>query len=746
MKKYIGIISSVFLFIILFLSNITYAASEPRIYINITNNIYGDSQSNVAYVYGEGINDLSALQIDIHTDKNNVKIRSVYNSYTDAMFDSNVVDNSIIKTSYLFQKSANITKNQLFYFYFDILGEVNEISFDIVINEALNSNFEIINIKSQKTYFEVLPARNKTISFYSSSSKSTLKKDETTKINYYSYYLNNILAGTFTIRYDAELLEFVNLKLLDYFEKGKPLVDVNTSQSGIIYITFISTTPITYSQLFDIEFKSKKNIDANTVVETNLEDIQSADDYTYTCNGQKNNIKLQYDQSLELGKKVYLVGEENKLNRALDLKLKLEENSNLGAIDITINFPTNLLSYVSANIGFDKAPDQYIMINDSNVTNGELKLSIISLSDITKALDLLNIKFSIKDVFDRTNCNITVSQSGATNSLGEDIIITSMNYSTLLSENTHTVIIDKAVNPTCDKPGLTEGSHCGVCGEILKSQEVVEALDHKYQAPTYVWGKDNKTITAKAVCEHDSEHIIEETVNVNYQIVNQATCEETGLGRYTSEAFTNELFSIQTKDEIIKATGHNYGEVVYSWDLAKNKLTATVTCQNDLIHKETETVSISYQVITKPTCEETGLGRYTSNEFTNKLFSVQTKDETINKLGHNYGAVEYTWNLDNKTLTAKVVCQNDLSHIVTETVNISYEVITEATNKETGLCRYTSEAFTNELFSIQTKDVIIPFLESNNNMIIIIVVSSSLGVIVISGISFVLYKKKRKNK
>lgn len=51
MKKYIGIISSVFLFIILFLSNITYAASEPRIYINITNNIYGDSQSNVAYVY-----------------------------------------------------------------------------------------------------------------------------------------------------------------------------------------------------------------------------------------------------------------------------------------------------------------------------------------------------------------------------------------------------------------------------------------------------------------------------------------------------------------------------------------------------------------------------------------------------------------------------------------------------------------------------------------------------------------------
>ena len=43
----------------------------------------------------------------------------------------------------------------------------------------------------------------------------------------------------------------------------------------------------------------------------------------------------------------------------------------------------------------------------------------------------------------------------------------------------HTEVIDAAVAPTEDATGLTEGSHCSVCGTVLKAQEVVPKLGRR---------------------------------------------------------------------------------------------------------------------------------------------------------------------------------------------------------------------------------------------------------------------------
>ena len=79
----------------------------------------------------------------------------------------------------------------------------------------------------------------------------------------------------------------------------------------------------------------------------------------------------------------------------------------------------------------------------------------------------------------------------------------------------HTPVTDAAVAPTCTEPGLTEGSHCSVCSEVLAAQQTVAALGHAWGEPVWAWtGNDDDGYTAAAAtftCGNDASHI--KTVN-----------------------------------------------------------------------------------------------------------------------------------------------------------------------------------------------------------------------------------------
>ena len=57
----------------------------------------------------------------------------------------------------------------------------------------------------------------------------------------------------------------------------------------------------------------------------------------------------------------------------------------------------------------------------------------------------------------------------------------------------HTAVTDKAVAATCTADGKTAGSHCSVCGKVLKARTVVKAAGHQWDA-----GKVTKPATAEA--------------------------------------------------------------------------------------------------------------------------------------------------------------------------------------------------------------------------------------------------------
>ena len=71
----------------------------------------------------------------------------------------------------------------------------------------------------------------------------------------------------------------------------------------------------------------------------------------------------------------------------------------------------------------------------------------------------------------------------------------------------HKEVKDEAVAATCETEGKTEGSHCSVCGEVIKEQAVVGALGHDYgdwvvvKAATYT-----EEGIEESICRRDSSH------------------------------------------------------------------------------------------------------------------------------------------------------------------------------------------------------------------------------------------------
>jgi hypothetical protein len=64
----------------------------------------------------------------------------------------------------------------------------------------------------------------------------------------------------------------------------------------------------------------------------------------------------------------------------------------------------------------------------------------------------------------------------------------------------HTEVIDARVEPTAITTGLTEGSHCEICGDILVAQEEVTALGHQHKT-VFTWSKDHTSCVVTITCE-----------------------------------------------------------------------------------------------------------------------------------------------------------------------------------------------------------------------------------------------------
>ena len=99
---------------------------------------------------------------------------------------------------------------------------------------------------------------------------------------------------------------------------------------------------------------------------------------------------------------------------------------------------------------------------------------------------------------------------------------------------------------------------------------------------------------------------------------------------------------------------------------------------------------------------------YTATVTFNGNTYTNTKTETIDALGHDWGTPTYVWSADNGSVTATRTCSHDANHVETETVSATSAVTTAATCTTAGVRTYTSAAFTKSAFTVQMKTEEIP--------------------------------------
>nr|WP_302473105.1 leucine-rich repeat protein [Ruminococcus bicirculans (ex Wegman et al. 2014)] len=217
-------------------------------------------------------------------------------------------------------------------------------------------------------------------------------------------------------------------------------------------------------------------------------------------------------------------------------------------------------------------------------------------------------------------------------------------YTEIIPAKGHTEIIDKAVPATCTTDGKTEGSHCYVCGEVIKAQTVIKATGHNFgswsttKAATCTesgtqtrkcasCGKtETKTIPAKG--HTSSSWIIDKQPAVG---VKGSKHKECTVCHARLETATIPALAV-TKQSISKASV-TLSTSTYAYDGKAKKPGVTVKLNGKTLKNGTD-YTVSYSNNTKvgtATVKITGKGNYTGS--VSKTFKIKNNFKKATVLG-----------------------------------------------------------------------------------------------------------------
>lgn len=225
---------------------------------------------------------------------------------------------------------------------------------------------------------------------------------------------------------------------------------------------------------------------------------------------------------------------------------------------------------------------------------------------------------------------------------------------------------------------------------VVTTTEAKEAGKHAYTG-AWTWTEvkdDNGNVTGYtasvtgvkcSVCDNEpTEDQIKVNVVKDTENSKAATCTEKGKDVYTATATVTDAdgkeigtLTADPKEVDLPALGHKYGEPTWNWTKGENNTytaTATFTCANDEKHVETVDAKVT-EKSDGATCTEAGKITYTAKVTFNGKDYTDSKEETVEALGHDYQTTttKATLSKDGSIVTKCTRCGD-----VTEKTTIAY--------------------------------------------------------------------------